>query len=71
MQVAEKGTINATHIQQFQQILGAQYVLFDEESLKHYGHDETELLLFLPEVVLKAPELVSAAAPCPTWAVYC
>lgn len=53
MQVAEKGTINATHIQQFQQILGAQYVLFDEESLKHYGHDETELLLFLPEVVLK------------------
>lgn len=53
MQVAEKGTINATHIQQFQQILGAQYVLFDEESLKHYGHDETELLLFLPEVVVK------------------
>lgn len=53
MEVATRGTINATHLQQFKNIVGEQNVLYDEESLKHYGHDETELLLFLPEVVLK------------------
>ena len=40
-------------IKQIQQILGDQYVLFDSESLKNYGHDETEELLFLPEIVVK------------------
>lgn len=53
MEVAAPGTINASHLQQFKNIVGEQQVLCDEESLKHYGHDETELLLFLPEVVLK------------------
>jgi glycolate oxidase len=53
MEVAPGVTINATQLQQFQNIVGDQNVLFDEDSLKHYGHDETELLLFLPEVVLK------------------
>jgi len=33
--------------------VGDQYVLADEENMRHYGHDETEHLLFLPEVVLK------------------
>jgi glycolate oxidase len=40
-------------IKQIQQILGDQYVLFDSESLNNYGHDETEELLFLPEIVVK------------------
>jgi glycolate oxidase len=40
-------------IKQIQQILGDQYVFFDSESLKNYGHDETEELLFLPEIVVK------------------
>ncbi len=40
-------------IKQIQQILGDQYVLFDSESLKNYGHDETEEFLFLPEIVVK------------------
>ncbi len=53
MEVAAQGSISATHLQQFKNIVGEPYVLYDEESLKNYGHDETEMLLFLPEVVLK------------------
>lgn len=40
-------------LQKLQDLLGEQYVLFDSESLKNYGHDETEDLIFLPEVVVK------------------
>lgn len=40
-------------VQQFIEILGEAFVLFDAETLNHYGHDETEHLLYLPEVVLK------------------
>ena len=45
--------INSLTIKKLQQIVGEQYVLVDSESLKNYGHDETEELLFLPEVVVK------------------
>ena len=41
------------HIEAFRKILGAQYVLLDEEALNQYGHDETEHLLFLPDVVVR------------------
>lgn len=34
-------------------IVGEQYVFIDAEALSDYGHDETEELLFLPEVVVK------------------
>ncbi|MFX5530428.1 FAD-binding protein, partial [Acinetobacter baumannii] len=34
------------------QIVGEQYVFADEEALNHYGHDETEHLLFLPNAVV-------------------
>lgn len=51
--VASKGTLNAAHIEAFRQIVGEAYVLLDEESLNNYGHDETEHLLFPPEVVLR------------------
>ncbi len=51
--VATKGTLTATHIDAFRQIVGEQYVLLDEESLNNYGHDETEHLLYPPEVVLR------------------
>ncbi|RPD48835.1 MULTISPECIES: FAD-binding oxidoreductase [Chitinophagaceae] len=37
----------------FRSIVGEQYVFVDEESLNNYGHDETEHLLFLPDVVIK------------------
>ena len=40
-------------LDRFKEILGAQYVLYDEEHLQNYGHDETEDLVYLPEVVLK------------------
>ena len=40
-------------VKEFIGMLGEAYVLFDAETLNHYGHDETEHLLYLPEVVLK------------------
>ncbi|HEY4150210.1 MAG TPA: FAD-linked oxidase C-terminal domain-containing protein [Chitinophagaceae bacterium] len=40
-------------LQQFKSIVGDQYVRTDEETLANYGHDETENLLFLPDVVLR------------------
>jgi glycolate oxidase len=46
-------TLTQAHITQFKTILGEAYVFADEESLEHYGHDETERLQYNPEVVLK------------------
>jgi len=40
-------------LEAFSGIVGADYVLTDEESRSNYGHDETERLLYLPWVVLK------------------
>ena len=51
--VAAKGLITPEHLSRFKKILGEEYVLADEDNLQHYGHDETEELVFLPEVVLK------------------
>ncbi len=48
-----KGLVTVAHLVTFKQLLGEQYVLADEESLQHYGHDETEELVYLPEVILK------------------
>jgi len=39
--------------QEFKSILGEEFVLTDAESLEKHGHDETEHLLFLPQVVLR------------------
>ena len=41
------------HLEQFKLIAGNDHVIADEESMKHYGHDETEDLLYLPDVVIK------------------
>ncbi|MES2592669.1 MAG: FAD-linked oxidase C-terminal domain-containing protein [Bacteroidota bacterium] len=48
-------------LMRLQQIVGEAYVVFDSETLANYGHDETEKLLFLPEVVVKPrrPEEIS------------
>lgn len=40
-------------VAELKKILGDAYVLIDEEALNHYGHDETEQLVYLPEVVVK------------------
>jgi glycolate oxidase len=60
--VAAKGLVTLEHLEKFKNLLGEAYVLADEENLQHYGHDETEELLYLPEVVLKpqTPEEISA-----------
>lgn len=42
-----------SHLDYFISLLGAPYVLFDQEHLLKYGSDETEDLSFPPEVVLK------------------
>lgn len=52
-QVAPKTKLNKDHISLLREIVGEAYVMLDEESLKNYGHDETEDLLYLPEVVVR------------------
>lgn len=45
--------ITETDLDFFRNALGADHVLVDEESRQRYGRDETENLVFPPEVVLK------------------
>lgn len=45
--------ISSKDIEFFQETIGQQNVLFDPDSLEKYGHDETEDLVFSPEIVLK------------------
>ncbi len=45
--------INQNHIQAFKEIVGDDFVFIDDENLAHYGHDETEELHYVPEVVIK------------------
>jgi len=47
------GVVTDEFIAKFKAIVGDAYVLADEETREHYGHDETEHLLYLPEVVIK------------------
>lgn len=44
------------------QIVGADYIFTDHDTRKDYGHDETEQLLYLPDIVVKprTPEEISA-----------
>jgi glycolate oxidase len=51
--IAERRLISKEVLGQFKSIVGGQYILTDEESLANYGHDETENLVFLPDVVIK------------------
>ncbi len=53
--------VTSAVIEQIQTIVGNDYVLFDEENLDKYAHDETEDLKFFPEVVVKprTPEEIS------------
>jgi glycolate oxidase len=44
--------ITAKIIEQLKSIAGDTYVIADTESLSNYGHDETEDLLYLPEVIV-------------------
>lgn len=46
-------TVNSKIVEQLKTIVGEAYVLADEESRANYGRDETEDLLYLPEVIVK------------------
>ncbi|MCO6498859.1 MAG: FAD-binding protein [Vicingus serpentipes] len=54
--------VTPTIINQLVEIVGEQYVLFDDAAFKKYGHDETEDYLFYPEVVVlpRTPQEISA-----------
>jgi glycolate oxidase len=49
----EKVNLLAAHIDDFKTICGSENVLTNADEMDRYGHDETEALHFLPEVVLK------------------
>ena len=48
-----KGLISIENIHVLTSIVGEANLMVDEESLLHYGHDETEKLQYYPEVVIK------------------
>ena len=54
--------ITAPILTRLQEIVGTEFVFTEHEKLKQYGRDETEDLLYIPEVVVKpgTPEEVSA-----------
>ena len=45
--------LNIDDISFFKEIIGAEYVFTDNQSILHYSHDETEDLSYPPEVILK------------------
>ena len=57
-----KGIVTPHHLQRFREIAGDTFVFVDAETLQHYGHDETEQLLFPPEVVIKPRTAVEISA---------
>jgi glycolate oxidase len=53
MEAAERTGLKTQHIESLKKLVGENFVFYDEESLDHYAHDETENLHFLPDVVVK------------------
>jgi glycolate oxidase len=54
--------ISAAVLRQLESIVGKDYVLSDEDTRKNYGHDETEDLVFLPEVIVKPATAAEVSA---------
>ncbi|MDF1672116.1 MAG: FAD-binding oxidoreductase, partial [Vicingaceae bacterium] len=54
-------SVNQEFIQLIISIIGEKYVLYSEDAFKKYGHDETEDLIFYPEVVAlpRTPQEIS------------
>jgi len=46
-------TLTPAIVDSLKKIVGAEYVFADDETRKHYSHDETEDLSFLPAIVVK------------------
>ncbi len=57
-----KGLISVDNLRDFRSIVGESNVLVDEESLLHYGHDQTEILQYYPELVIKPGSTKEVAA---------
>ena len=53
MQTNLKSSLSTDIIDEFKNIVGENYVLYDDETLDRYAHDETENLYYLPDVVIK------------------
>lgn len=53
MMTVASPSLAVEHLDAFKRICGEPYVFVDEESLHHYGRDESEHLRYLPDVVLK------------------
>src|SRR5688572_13447914 len=53
--------LNKEHVSKLVELLGGNLVSQDKEQLEKYGRDETEDLLFLPEIVVK-PETTEQVA---------
>ena len=49
----DKGFITAEILQELTQIVGKKFIFTDDETLKKYGHDETEDYNFPPSVLIK------------------
>ena len=58
----QQGRLTKEIVEQFRLIVGDANLLMDETSLTDYGHDETERLVFLPEIVLKPSNTAQVAA---------
>ena len=54
--------MNPEIIAKLQGIVGVSYVFTDEETRKSYGHDETEDLVFPPQVVVKPASAAEISA---------
>jgi glycolate oxidase len=53
MQTNVRSVLTADILNEFKGIVGENYVLYDDETLDRYAHDETENLYYLPDVVIK------------------
>jgi glycolate oxidase len=58
----QQGTISIEILEEFRSIVGLEQVILDESVLEQYGKDETEKLLFIPEVVLKPLDSLQISA---------
>lgn len=58
----QQGKITTAILNRFQEIVGKDQVLADKETLMEYSHDETEKLVYIPEVVIKPSNTEEIAA---------
>jgi glycolate oxidase len=62
MQTINYNKLTSITLKQLQDIVGSEAVSGDKEALEKYGRDETEDLVFLPEVVVKPGSVEQVAA---------